>query len=350
MKDFLQTLLDTQSPSSYEKEILEAVQTYAAHFCEVTSDVMGNLYLHAGSGHGPRVMLSAHCDEVGFQIVYVDADGFAFVRKVGGIDRQTFPGAQVLVMSSLGEKVPGVFGKKAPHLQTAKEKEVIPELEGMWIDMGFTSREEALHHVAIGDFATVSTSTQYLDSSDKRIVGRALDNKLGVYTMVEALRRVAAHGDLSVDLTAVVTTQEEIGCRGAKVAVQRIKPDIAFCIDAGTATDIPTVSKKERGEIKLGYGPVLYKNADNTPLLLQFIMRTADSAKLPYQIGLGSKITGGTESAYIQLSGDGVSTANISIPNRYMHSGVEMCSMADVENTITLLSESILSLDSSLLG
>lgn len=343
MSQLLFDLLRTQSPSSCEHEMIATAKAFAEQFCEVSSDVMGNLYLHIGSDEGLRVMVSAHCDEVGFQIVYVDADGFAYVRKIGGIDRQTFYGSQVTVMSSKGDKVQGVFGKKAPHLQTVKEKDTIPELDGMWIDMGFTSRNEALRHISIGDHATVDASPMLLNDG-KRIVGRALDNKAGVYAMLETMRQLSERKDLNINLTAVVTTQEEIGSRGAIVATQRLLPDIAICIDAGTVTDIPTVSKKERGELCLGRGPMLYRNADNNAALLNVIIEAATANGIPHQIGLGSKITGGTESCHIQTLGEGIATANISIPNRYMHSSVEMSDMADIWNTIALLRESILAL------
>jgi len=160
--DFLRTLLATQSPSSAEQEMTEAVREYAKNFCETETDVMGNLYLHHGNPEGRRVMVTAHCDEVGFQIVHIDDNGLAYIRKVGGIDRQTLPGTPVAVMGRNG-KVQGVFGKKSPHLQTEKDKGATPEFEDMWIDMGFTSRQETLEHVAIGDFATAVAPTQQLN-------------------------------------------------------------------------------------------------------------------------------------------------------------------------------------------
>jgi len=339
--DFLQSLLRTQSPSSAEGEMTAAVNDYAKTFCSTETDVMGNLYLRLGRDDGRRVMITAHCDEVGFQVVHVDDNGLAYVRKVGGIDRQTLLGSPVVVMRRDG-KVAGVFGKKSPHLQTEKDKGSTPELEEMWIDMGFTSRQEALEHIAIGDFATATAPTQLLNNG-KRITGKALDNKIGVFVMTEVMRQLADKR-LPISLTAVCTTQEEIGSRGAVVAARRISPALAFCLDVGTATDIPSVKKQARGDVRLGRGPLLYRNADNNGDLLRLLTETAETNAIPYQMGVGSKISGGTETSHIQTLGGGIATANLSIPNRYMHSAVEMCDMDDVGNAIRLLTSTIIQL------
>jgi len=339
--DFLKTLLATQSPSSAEQEMTEVVREYVKDFCETETDVMGNLYLHIGNPKGRRVMITAHCDEVGFQVVHIDDNGLAYVRKIGGIDRQTLLGTPVAVMGRKG-KVQGVFGKKSPHLQTEKDKGATPELEEMWIDMGFTSRSEALEYVSIGDYVTATAPTQLLNDG-RRITAKALDNKVSVFVMVEAMRELSAQ-QLPFSLTAVCTTQEEIGSRGAMVAANRIKPDMAFCLDVGTATDIPSVKKQARGDIRLGRGPLLYRNADNNADLLSKMIEAAEKNDIPYQMGVGSRISGGTETSHIQTLGSGIATVNLSIPNRYMHSTVEMCDMGDVENTIRLLTATLLAI------
>ena len=339
--NLLLDLLKSNSPSGNEDEIISFVRNQMQPYCPSRTDVMGNLFMHVGPQHCNKIMLTAHCDEVGFQITSIDKDGYIYVRKLGGLDRHTLPGTKVVILTDTGH-IHGVFGKKSPHVQNESERSKVLELENLWIDCGFISQEEASACISIGDYVT-AFDQPLLTHGDRCVVSKGLDNKVSVFILMETLKRLSQH-PLTTQVVGVITTQEEIGCRGAIVAAQQEKPQLAFCLDVGIATDIPSMDTKTYGDFKLGHGPGICKNPDNNAILMKKLAQIATQNDIQHQLIAGFRATGGTETARIQLTTNGVITANISLPNRYMHSVVEMCSLADIDSTIQLLTSSILDL------
>jgi len=336
--DLLFLILKTNSPSGHEQQMISTVGQYMSHFCNVSTDSIGNLYMKVGADDGLKVMITAHSDEVGMQVTYVDKLGYVYARDVATVDKQTLPGSIVVALTQGGE-IYGVIGKKSPHIQDSKEKDKILNVQDLWIDFGFDSQNEALEHIKCGDYITLA-STPQITSNGNKIISKALDDKIGVFVLVEVVKRLSKLS-LPISVVGVVTVQEELGCRGSIVASNIIRPDVAFCIDVGIATDIPSVSSTQYGELKLGKGVGLIKNANNNEILVDRIKSTAERNNIPTQTIAGYRPTGGTEAAMIQLSNQGVATANICIPNRYMHSLVEMCDMRDVIYSIDLLSAQV---------
>lgn len=338
----LKEILDTKSPSGCEQQASNWMRKQVSSFCSVEADSIGNLYMYTGDEgiNSFRVMITAHADEVGFQVTDVDERGYIYVRKIAGLDSQTVPGTIVVAVTKNGE-IEGVFGKKSPHVVSGKEREKVLNIEDLWIDFGFESKDEALNHIEVGDYITAQAHT-IITNNGKRIVAKALDNKVGLFILSEVLKYLSQQR-LQIQVVGVATTQEELGCRGSKIAANRVNPDIAFCLDVGIATDIPYMNLRKYGNFELGAGVGIVRNADNSDFLTQMLKNTAEINKITYQQTIGYQPTGGTESSVVQLAMRGIPTANISIPNRYMHSVVEMCDLRDVESAISLLTKCIMS-------
>ena len=336
--ELLFEILHTNSPSGCEHQIVNILRKHMSEYCDVKTDVIGNLYMEVGYRQGLTVMISAHSDEVGLQVVYIDKAGFVYVRNVASIDKQTIPGNVVVALTSYGE-IRGVIGKKSPHIIENKDKDIVPNIGDLWIDFGFESDEEAKQYIQIGDYVTLESYPK-ITNNGKRIISKALDNKIGVFVLAEVIKNLSKM-NLPINVIGVATAQEEIGCRGGIVAANRIKPDVAFCIDVGIATDIPSMPKQHYGELQLGKGAALIQNANSNGLLVKDLVHIAKQHNIPLQTTIGYRPNGGTEAAFIQLAGTGVATANISIPNRYMHSLVEMCDLRDVISAIDLLTAEV---------
>ncbi|MEI3003161.1 MAG: hypothetical protein V8T87_00835 [Victivallales bacterium] len=255
-------------------------------------------------------------------------------RQVGGIDKNTLPGIEVNIINARGEKIPGVIGRKPIHLQTPKERETPSEFKDLWIDIGAENADEAKKLVGIGD--PVAFKVNYKRYGENRIMSKGLDDKIGAFVVIEALKLLARR-KLKVGVYVVGTVQEELGLRGATTSAFGVDPNMAIAVDVGFATDVPGVEKKSYGDVTLGGGPLLSRNADNNPVVNRLMFKVADKKKIKYQLDCGHRASGGTDTAQIQMTRSGVATALISIPNRYMHTPVEICDLRDVEGAINLI-------------
>lgn len=338
---FLETLMNCNSPSGFEEETAACFRSYLAPFCaEVKTDVLGNTVGVLNPGAPMRVMLSGHYDEIGFQIVYISDEGLLYFRPNGGIDKLNVPASEVDILTENG-KVRGVIGKKPIHLLKPAERDVPPELQDMWIDIGAENREEAEKLVTIGDPVVMRANFRRIGKN--RFMSKGTDDKVGAFIVAETLRELSKR-KLNVAVYGVGSVQEEVGLRGATTSSFGIDPQVGFGIDVGFATDIPDIPKKLLGDIKLGAGPELSRSCDNNVVLGRLIRQIAKKHKIAYQETASHRASGGTDTATIQMARAGVATALISIPNRYMHSPVEICDLRDVEGAVQLLTESIAAL------
>ncbi len=337
---FLEKLMLCSGPSGYEVETAAVYREYLSKFAdEVYTDVMGSTFGVLNPKAEFRVMLAGHYDEIGFQVVYISEEGLLYFRANGGIDKLTVPGLEVEVLTASG-RVRGVIGKKPIHLCTPKERDIPPELSDLWIDIGAADREDAAKIVKVGD--PVAFPSNFRRMGDHRIMSKGMDDKIGAFVVAETLRELSKR-KLKVGVYCVGTVQEELGLRGAITSSFAVAPKVGFAVDVGFTTDIPDVQKKLLGEIKLGEGPELTNSADNNIVLGRIMRKAADKHKIKYQETVAHRASGGTDTAQIQLSRAGVATALVSIPNRYMHSPVEICDLRDVEGAIGILTETIAS-------
>lgn len=339
-RNFLETFLNCSSPSGYEVEAAQCFRNYLSDSCEVSADVLGNSIAVLNPGAPMRVMLAGHYDEIGFQIVYISDEGLLYFRPNGGIDKLNVPSTEVDILTAKG-RIRGVIGKKPIHLLSAAEREKAIELEDMWIDIGAESRAEAEKLVSIGDPVAVRANFQYLGKH--RFFSKGTDDKIGAFVVAEVMRRLAKR-KLHVAVYGVGTVQEEVGLRGAATSAFGIDPAVAFVLDVGFATDLPDIPKKKLGDIQLGKGPELTRSCDNNVVLGNLLREVAKKHKIPYQESAAHRASGGTDAARIQLNRSGVATALLSIPNRYMHSPVEICDLRDAEAAVNILVETICAL------
>ncbi len=340
--DFLERFMKSSGPSGFEFEPAALFRDYAKTFADtVHTDVNGNTIACLNPKAQFKVMLAGHYDEIGFQVVYVDDGGLVTFRAVGGIDKHTLPGIEVDIINEKGQRIPGVIGRKPIHLQTPKERETASEISDLWIDIGAGSKAEAEKLIRTGD--PIAFRSNYRRLGKNAVMSKGLDDKIGAFVIIEALKALAGK-KLNVGGYAGGTVQGELGLRGARSRADGVDPQASICVDVGFATDVPGVEKKTWGDVTLGGGPILQRNANNNPVMNRIMFDIAKRKKIPYQLECGHRASGGTDTDAIQLTRSGVATALVSIPNRYMHTPVEICDLRDVENAIKLIAETIASL------
>ncbi len=331
--DFFKTILETPSPSGYEGELQRIVRNYVGEFAdEVTIDLHGNLISVVNPGAPLRLMLAGHCDQIGLIVHHIDDDGFLYVKPIGGWDPLQLIGQRMTVWTD-GGPVFGVIARKPIHLLTDEEKQKVPKIKDLWLDIGALDKGEAEELVRIGDAVTVELG--FNEAANSRAVSPAMDDKAGAWVVIEALRRVDKQ-KLNCSLYAVSTVQEEVGMRGAITSSFGIDPHVGVAVDVTFATDCPTVEKKEGGDIQLGKGPVVYRGPNMNHQVVRQLLEVADVGKIPYQLAATGRPSG-TDAAAIQINRSGVATGLVSIPNRYMHSPVEMISLDDIDKAADLL-------------
>ena len=334
---FLERLLNSHSVSGFEEGASRIYEEYVKQYSSVFRDSLNNCYAVLNPSSDKQVLVEAHIDEIGFQVTYIDDMGFVYVRQNGGIDCATLPGSIVEIHTSDNKVIPGVIGKRPIHIQKPDERMKVLELDELWVDTGL-SKENVLELISVGD--VVSFRPNFFLIDELRIVSKGLDDKIGVFIIAEVIRRLSKE-KLGIGVCAIATVQEEVGCKGAKVCVENVKPQMAISVDVGFTTDVPNISKKKYGDIALGRGPVINCNTDCNREMVNIARSVAKGAGIDIQLNANSNSTGGTNTASLQVSNKGVKTLLLSIPNRYMHTQVEMCDLRDVETTIKLIVEII---------
>jgi endoglucanase len=330
---FLTELLETPSPSGYETRGQRVWVEYASEYAdEVRTDAYGNaIAVYNEAATGPTVAFAGHGDEIGFIVRRIDDDGFIHLGRIGGSDRSVSKGQHVTVHGSDGD-VSGVVGQTAIHLRDP-EKDAVDDVEEQIVDIGADDREEAAELVEVGDPITFSSTVEEL--LGETVAARGLDNRVGTYTAIEGLRRAAEAG---VDATvyAVSTVQEELGLKGASMVGDRLDVDAALVVDVTHAGDEPKSPKEKTGDVALGEGPVVGRGSANHPVVAQLARKAAADADIDVQLqaaGLGT----GTDTDAFYVSDGGVPSLNVSVPNRYMHTPVEVVDKRDVEDVAELL-------------
>ena len=340
-------ILSIPSPSGWEKEGQQLWIKNITPFADrVESDPYGNAWavLDGSDAQAPRVMLEAHADEIGFIVRHIDDKGFLAVGPIGGSDRTLASARRIRLFGSKGI-VPGVIGNTAIHLRD-KANEKPPEWKDLFIDIGASSAKE-VEKLGI----RVGTPAIFVDDAiefaEDRIVGRALDNRIGGFILTLVLEELRAAKKRPVATTfAANAVQEEVGCRGAQMVAHRIRPSVAIIFDVTHATDTPGISVKENGLVELGKGPTISHGAANHPLVMQRLIDVAKKLKIPVQHEAVSRSTS-TDADVIYTTRDGIPCGLISIPLRYMHSPVETISLADVRHAASLAAGFIRSLQKS---
>jgi len=332
---FLQTLLNTPSPSGFETRGQRVWLDYARKYADDTeTDAYGNAVAVLNKGGSPRVMLAGHADEIAMTVNFINPEGFIYVRKLGGVDPAITKAQRVAIHAKNGP-VKGVVGNVAWHLVKGEKDRKPPEIHELFIDIGVSSKKEAEKLVRIGDPITLVDEFELL--RNELAISRAFDNRIGTFAVAEALRLLKESGKpIHAEVCAVSNIMEEIGLLGARQIAYALKPDVAVVVDVTHATDYPTVSQQMHGEIKIGQGPTLTHGASNHPDVVARLEQVARTARINLQHEAMSA-TGGTDTDVIFWTRGGIPSALVSLPNRYMHSPVELVSLKDLEHIPQLL-------------
>ena len=334
--ELLKKLCETPGISGYESLVRTVVKEELEGLCDkVETDCLGSVIAFKKAvtddqeTKKKKIMLAAHMDQIGFLVKSIDSKGYIRFARVGGFDPKTLVAQRVIVHGK--KDLVGVIGSKPIHVLEEVEKKKAPDFKDFYIDVGL-GKKEVEDLIQPGD--SITFDRDFIRMNDKMVTSLALDNRVGVYVIIEALRRVKNN---QVDIYAVATSQEEVGLRGATTSSYAIEPDIGIALDVTIAMDTPGIKEEEKG-CELGKGTaiaVMNSSMIAHRGLCNYLKELADENKINYQMDIMER--GGTDAGSIQKARCGVITGGISIPSRYIHSVVEMCHIDDIEATIQLL-------------
>lgn len=323
----LEKLCNAFGVSGCEDEVREIIiEEIKDHVDSLKIDRMGNIIAHKkGTGKkGPRIMLSAHMDEVGFMVKSIEESGFLKFSPVGGIDPRVLIGKKLHIGK---EKISGVIVFKPVHVQRSDYKNV-PDAGSLYIDIGAKDKKDAEKYVSVGDYCVFATA---FERRGNIVKGKAFDDRLGCYAIMEILKK-----KISRDMYAVFLVQEEVGTRGAKIATYGIEPDYAFVLEGTSCGDIP--SERDEAKYPMMSSGVVVTISDRTILvdrgLIDVIVKTAQSKGIRHQFK--QPMIGGTDAGAIHITGKGVKAAVFAVPARYIHSSVGYADLDDLQAMIDL--------------
>jgi putative aminopeptidase FrvX len=330
-RTFLNELLTTPSPSGFETRGQRVWIDYVSEFAdEVRTDSYGNaIAVLEGTGDAPSVALTGHADEIGFVVRDIDGEGFVRLGAIGGADKTVSRGQHVTIHAADGP-VEGVIGQTAIHLRDDHET---ADIEDQHVDIGVADEERAQELVAVGDPITIEGRVRELD--DSRLAARGMDNRIGTWAAAEGLRR-ASEADVDATVYAVSTVQEEVGLQGAKMIGFELAPDAAIVVDVTHATDDPGTPGNRSTGVELGDGPVIARGGANHPALVDALRDSADAADIATQLQATGSRTG-TDADAIFTERGGIPSLNLGLPNRYMHTPVEVIDTDDLDALADLL-------------
>ena len=342
-KTFLIDLLNTPSPTGFELPGQRQWTGYVRPFADrVENDAYGTAWATLDGGDGSkRIMLEAHADEIGFIVKQITKEGFLRIDRIGGSDTATARGRRLQILGDKGP-VRGIIGNTAIHLRKDIHDEKAPKIHELYVDVGASDPDGVQElGLRVGHPAVYSDTAEPL--GEHFMVSRAIDNRIGGFILSQVLANLSRQrAELHSTVHAVNAVQEEIGGHGAKMVAHRLRPDLCIVLDVTHATDTPGIDQAQHGEVKLGGGPSVTHGTCNHPAVIQRLLEVAQRLGIPIQHESSSRYSG-TDTDVIFDSRDGIPSALVSVPLRYMHSVVEMADLRDVEKVIELLTAFVLS-------
>jgi putative aminopeptidase FrvX len=341
-------MLNTPSPTGFE---LAGQRKWAARvrpFADrLENDAYGTAWavLEGRAERPRRIMLEAHADEIGYIVKHVTKEGFLHLDRIGGSDTGTARGRRLQILGDRGP-VRGIIGNTAIHLRKEAQDEKAPKVHELHVDVGAASAADVRAiGIRVGHPAVYTDVAEML--GETRLLGRAIDNRIGGFILSEVLANLSARRDsLKSTVLAVNAVQEEIGGHGAKMVAHRLAPHVAIVLDVTHATDTPGIAQEQHGEVKLGAGPTITHGTCNHPFVVQRLMECAERIGIPLQHESSSRFSG-TDTDVIFNVGEGIPSALVSLPLRYMHSVVEMADLGDVAKMIALVTSFVESISES---
>ena len=333
--ELLNRLLRAAGPSGRETDPARVWREGCAEFAaEVRGDTVGSSMARVpGTAGGPTLAVIGHIDEIGVHVSHIDDDGYLRFGEVGGWDPVVLVGQRVRIATRAGSVI-GVIGRKPIHLMKAPDREKAPAVKDLHIDIGAKDGDQAREIVRIGDVAVIDGEP--VTMPNERLVSRALDNRIGCYVAAQAARLVAESGGAPGDVVALAVAQEETSFAGARTSAFSLQPDLAIVVDVTFATDQPGIDLGPITKHLLDSGAVIARGTALHPRVTELLYETAEAEELPFTVESLGRATG-TDADAIHASRSGVPTGLVSVPIRYMHSPVELVSLADIEVAAKLI-------------
>ncbi len=333
--EFLIKLLSATGPSGNESEAARVWRDGCEPWAtEVAADNVGSSMARvAGTAGGPTLMIVGHIDEIGLIVTHIEESGHLRIAQVGGWDRAVLVGQRLRVATRNGT-IPGVIARKPIHLLTDEERKQVPEYKALHIDIGAVDGDDARKRVRVGDAAVIDADP--VEFPNDRLVARALDNRVGCFIAAEAARLVAEAGGAPGDVIALAVAQEETSFAGARTSAFAVQPDAAIVVDGTFATDQPGVDESEHGKHRLGSGPAINRGTTLHPGVFDRLCDVADEQGIAYTLEASGRVTG-TDADAIHIARAGIPTGVVAVAMRYMHTPVEMVSLADIDNAAKLI-------------
>ena len=345
-KALLKSLTDVNGISGHEMQVKSLMKDYLTPVSdEIVEDRLGGIFGKKNATHGTKsLMISGHLDEIGFIVTQIDEQGYIYFTPIGGWWNQVMLSQKVTITTETGKEIRGIIGSKPPHALSPEERKKPVDIKNMYIDIGVGSKEEAKEAgIELGNMITPYSEFESL-ANDKYLTAKAFDNRYGCALAVDVLQQLKDE-NIDINLYAGATVQEEVGLRGAKVAANLIKPDLAIAVDVGVAYDVPGMTS-EKNEGKLGDGPLAIL-MDATSIahdgLRKHIKDVAEHHNIPVQ--WATTPGGGTDAGSIHVANEGIPTITIGVPLRYMHSNVSVLNIDDYTNSVRLITEIVRSLN-----
>lgn len=343
----IQELSDAKGPSGFEDEAVAAAKKYGADFADMKEDCLRNLYLYSknNTGKKPVFMLDAHSDEVGLMVHSIKPNGTLRFVALGGWSDNSLPSSKVLVRNKYGEYIPGVIASKPPHFMSAAERQASgsPSIQSLVIDIGAVSKQDAEENFGIRIGEPVISDVRFsYDEEHDVMIGKGFDCRIGCAALLETMRRLS-NEELPVDLVGVLSTQEELGERGVKVAVKKVAPQIALCFEGCPADD--TFTEPYAIQTALKKGPMLRfmdRSIVCSPRYQRYVLDLAQKKNLAVQASV--REGGGNNGAIINTAMDGIPVIVVGVPVRYIHSHYGITSYYDFEATVQLATEVVRSM------
>lgn len=345
-KALLKSLTDVNGISGHEMQVKSLMKDYLTPVSdEIVEDRLGGIFGKKNATHGTKsLMISGHLDEIGFIVTQIDEQGYIYFTPIGGWWNQVMLSQKVTITTENGKEIRGIIGSKPPHALSPEERKKPVDIKNMYIDIGVGNKEEAKEAgIELGNMITPYSEFESL-ANDKYLTAKAFDNRYGCALAVDVLQQLKDE-NIDINLYAGATVQEEVGLRGAKVAANLIKPDLAIAVDVGVAYDVPGMTS-EKNEGKLGDGPLAIL-MDATSIahdgLRKHIKDVAEHHNIPVQ--WATTPGGGTDAGSIHVANEGIPTITIGVPLRYMHSNVSVLNIDDYTNSVRLITEIVRSLN-----
>jgi putative aminopeptidase FrvX len=333
--ELLHALITAAGPSGHESAPAKVWREGCAMFSDdVRGDVVGSSMARIpGTAGGPTLAVIGHIDEIGVHVSHIDDEGYLHFGEVGGWDPIVLVGQRVQIAARGGD-VMGVIGRKPIHLIKPDERDKAPKVKDLHIDIGAKNGDEAREMVRIGDVGVIDV--QPVELPNGRLVSRSLDNRIGCYVAAEAARLVALDGGAPGDVVAMAVAQEETSFAGSRTSAFALEPDVAIVVDVTFATDQPGIELGPMTKHPLGSGPVIARGTTLHPKVSELLYDTAEAEELPHTLESLGRSTG-TDADAVHASRSGVPTGIVSVPLRYMHSPVELVSLADIQVAAELI-------------